>query len=111
MCIHAKTERQSALRIEVNEKYTTAKFCQGSTKVDCGCRLSDATFLVEDRDYSCVAVLSDGCGHWKVCDLSAGEAGGGNHIIIFCRYSAQSRNLFLSEADSTRGVRVTASKA
>jgi hypothetical protein len=99
------------LRIEVNEKYTTAKFCQGSAKVDCGCRLSDTTFLVEDRDYSSVSVLSDRCGNWKLCDLSASEAGGGDHIIIFCRYSAQSRNLFLPEADSTRGERVTASKA
>jgi hypothetical protein len=55
--VDSKTERETALRIEVNEKYATTKFGQSCTQVDRCCCLSDSTFLVKDRDNACTAVF------------------------------------------------------
>ena len=52
MCVYSKTEGESTLRIEVNEKNATTKFGKGCAKTDsCSC-LSDSAFLINDLNDS-----------------------------------------------------------
>jgi hypothetical protein len=71
--INAKTEREAALWIEVDEENTSSKFSKSCPEADCCGGLSYSTLLVEDGDDLRLAMLCDGSREWEILGRSSEE--------------------------------------